>query len=266
MEEVKSYVNARNYYIEFLAPERKKVIDELTSLRDEMQAEAQRYTESNIRAAKCGLVGGLCILGGLCAAPLTGGISLELTAIGASIGASSGLSKILLKRMHKKIILKKINYAVITMKEHDKTCSKMNKCLQALKHDIESLQDKIEEMERLKPNVKNNLILTDQQIGSIIENPENFDFEIFRSEINLLDNVLLSAAMGDTTFSIDAFGTLGALTMLSDLENFAMGIDDLSDLVKGRLCTEAHQLDGVIKDMQRQNDAWRRLFRTHYPF
>lgn len=64
MENIDSYEDAKYFYKKFFAPERQKMINDLTSLRDEIQQEESMQKSKAVTYSRAGIVGGILVLGG----------------------------------------------------------------------------------------------------------------------------------------------------------------------------------------------------------
>lgn len=108
MENIDSYEDAKYFYKEFFAPERQKIINDLTSLRDEIQQEGSMQKSKAVTYSRAGIVGGVLVLGGYLEAPLT---SAVLTTCGAVVGMTSFVANLLYKDRKFNLFEKKINHA-----------------------------------------------------------------------------------------------------------------------------------------------------------
>lgn len=64
MENIDFYEDAKYFYKKFFAPERQKMINDLTSLRDEIQQEESMQKSKAVTYSRAGIVGGVLVLGG----------------------------------------------------------------------------------------------------------------------------------------------------------------------------------------------------------
>lgn len=110
MENIDSYEDAKYFYKEFFAPERQKIINDLTNLRDEIQQEGSMQKSKAVTYSRAGIVGGVLhvVLGGYLEAPLP---SVVLTTCGAVVGMTSFVANLLNKDRKFNLFKKKINYA-----------------------------------------------------------------------------------------------------------------------------------------------------------
>lgn len=92
MEHIESYVKAKKYFQKTFAPERMKVINELISIRDDIQKETRIQKIGSVTYSSVGIVGGGLIIAGIIAAPFTFGGSLALSVAGAAATISSGVA------------------------------------------------------------------------------------------------------------------------------------------------------------------------------
>lgn len=110
MENIDSYEDAKYFYKEFFAPERQKIINDLTNLIDEIQQEGSMQKSKAVTYSRAGIVGGVLhvVLGGYLEAPLP---SVVLTTCGAVVGMTSFVANLLNKDRKFNLFKKKINYA-----------------------------------------------------------------------------------------------------------------------------------------------------------
>lgn len=123
MDNIESYVKAKEYFQKTFAPERMKVINELISLRDDIQKEARIQKIGSITYSSVGVVGGGMAIVGIVAAPFTAGASLALTAGGVAAGVSSGVAGV----THHVVKVKKVKSKLADAKKVWKSMTKVVK-------------------------------------------------------------------------------------------------------------------------------------------
>lgn len=123
MDNIESYVKAKEYFQKTFAPERMKVINELISLRDDIQKEARIQKIGSITYSSVGVVGGGMAIVGIVAAPFTAGASLALTAAGVAAGVSSGVAGV----THHVVKVKKVKSKLADAKKVWKSMTKVVK-------------------------------------------------------------------------------------------------------------------------------------------
>lgn len=119
MDNIESYVKAKEYFKKTFAPERMKVINELISPRDDIQKEARIQKIGSITYSS---VGGMAIVG-IVAAPFTAGASLAFTAAGVAAGVSSGVAGV----THHVVKVKKVKSKLADAKKVWKSMTKVVK-------------------------------------------------------------------------------------------------------------------------------------------
>lgn len=95
----------RNVFKTISAPERMKVINELISLRDDIQKEARIQKIGSVTYSGVGIVGVDLIIAGIIAASFTFGRSLALFVAGGAVTNSSGVATPLVLQESHLIIL-----------------------------------------------------------------------------------------------------------------------------------------------------------------
>lgn len=91
MENIESYIKAKEYFLKTFAPERMKVTNELISLRDCIQKETWIQKIGSVTYSSVLVVGRGMAIAEIVAAPFTLWGSLTLTATCVAVGVSSGV-------------------------------------------------------------------------------------------------------------------------------------------------------------------------------
>lgn len=286
---MKSYDKAKSYLENVFAPEREKVIRDLTSIRKSVQEAVEIHRLANVGYSYFGILGGLAMLGGMV---VTGGMSLF--APGALIGAYSGYAEIAHEVVQKSILIKRFSDAEKSLRNHELTLSEMNKLLLSLKEDIDkidSLQSRIELLEKTKSNEKTQAAEILFLIGQIIlimgTNTDPKELANNRSKVyrliklsKLVEIVLptggkvitMAAENGykhlDATSITKKFGKKSvkvittAFAVIADLNSLINNTIDVVNFEKGHLCTEAEKLNQIIIKLQWDLDSIRECFRN----
>lgn len=138
------YEKAKQFYYSTFAPERRKVLQDLASLRDDLQEEERRLAIGNIAYQGVRTVGIGLFVAGIIAAPFTLGGSLILS--GTSLAAST--SSLAATAIHKKVKAKKvkerISKAEQSLRKHEETCHQMYELLRKLNEYLKSSGDRNE--------------------------------------------------------------------------------------------------------------------------
>lgn len=271
MEHIESYVKAKEYFQNTFAPERMKVINELISLRDDIQKEARIQKIGSVTYSSVGIVGGGLIIAGIIAAPFTFGGSLALSVAGGAATISSGVAGVTHNIVKEKKVKSKLVDARTSLQEHDKKCSKMSTLLVPLKRDIDRLRDEIIAIQQSRsehdsdPENRNatrivhgvKTIIGSFRTLNVSALASNSKFFLQIQKIgetlkNVFPPSVSTAAKGAATIGTKALGTLAAVGILVDLGILISDATALAKIEKGKLCDEAEKLDNVITTMQNQ--------------
>lgn len=271
MEHIESYVKAKKYFQKTFAPERMKVINELISIRDDIQKEARIQKIGSVTYSSVGIVGGGLIIAGIVAAPFTAGGSLALSVAGGAATFSSGVAGVTHNIVKEQKVKSKLVDAQTSLHEHDKNCSKMSTLLVPLKRDIDRLRDEIIAIQQSRsehdtdPENRNAERIVDG-VKTIIGSFRTLDVRALASNSkfflqiqkigetlkNVVPPSVSTAAKGAATIGTKALGTLAAVGILVDLGILISDATDLAKIEKGKLCDEAEKLDNVITTLQNQ--------------
>lgn len=274
---MKSYDKAKSYLEGVFAPEREKIIQDLMSIRNDVQGVVKFQRLANTAYSFVGILGGCVMLGGLLA---TGGASVLVT--GAVMGAYSGYVEVGHELFAKSFLIKKFSDAETSLREHEFTLSEMNERLFSLKEDIDqidSLQSRIVLLENSKRNEQIQAVQILALIAQIIvimgtdKDPKDLvsdRFEIYKLiKLGKLVQVVLPKSGKGITFACkNGLSLLGGksitknvgkksvkviattFSVISDLHSFFTNLDDFTKFDSGKLCTEAERLDKIITKLQ----------------
>lgn len=267
MEGIDSYEDAKYFYKEYFAPERQKLINDLISLRDEIQQEESMQKSKAVTFSRAGIVGGVLVLGGYLVAPLP---SAVLTTCGAVVGVTSFVVNLLYKDRKFNLFEKKIIHAVRSLERYDRLCSEMNEYLLPLKRDIQLMQEKIHAFQGKKivdghEALKGFSIL---QIATILKKLELLNVKSLISQSDKLSELIKlghfdmfsSIAKELASIPSEVLGAATVISIIGNIRSISFDEDDLKDYELGRLCTEAQKLDNVINEIQYEEVRFRRYF------
>lgn len=281
MEHLDSFVKARNFYHKKWAPERRRVLKDLESIRDEVQRQAKIHSIGSITYSSVGLVGGGLAIAGIITAPFTFGISLGLTVAGIATGVTSGVAGVTHGAVKIGIVKKQINNAKTNLENHEKSCKEMKSLLELLKQDIETIEANIQDCKELKTSYLGESLIgiggatgVAKGIANLVNNSKAVD--VYRITGNVdevarvlsigtaLDDIVPSAlkdvSKGVTKLSTEALSVLAAIGIVIDLGSLIWNAVDLSKFNKGQLCSEAKKLQKVIEQMQHEYDVLTQCF------
>lgn len=248
-----------------------KVINELISLRDDIQKEARIQKIGSVTYSSVGIVGGGLIIAGIIAAPFTFGGSLALSVAGGAATVSSGVAGVTHNIVKEKKVKSRLVDAQTSLQEHDKNCLKMSTLLVPLKRDIDRLRDEIIAIQQSRsehdtdPENRNTTRIV-HGVKTIIGSFRTLNVNALASNSkfflqiqkigetlkNVFPSSVSTAAKGATTIGTKVLGTLAAVGILVDLGILISDATALAKIEKGKLCDEAEKLDNVIKTMQNQ--------------
>lgn len=266
MENIDSYENAKYFYKEFFSPERQKIINDLTSLRDEIQQEESMQKSTAVTYSRAGIVGGVLVLGGYLVAPLPA----VLTTCGAVVGMTSFVANLLYKDRKFNLLEKKIIHAVRSLERYDRLCSEMNGYLLPLKRDIQLMQEKINAFQG-KTIVDGGEVLKGfsiLQIATILKKLELLNVKSLISQSDKLSELIKlghfdmfsSIAKELASIPSEVLGAATVVSIIGNIRSISFDEDDLKDYELGRLCTEAQKLDNVIDEIKYEEARFRRYF------
>lgn len=281
MECMVSFVKARDYYKETWATERREILKELESFRDEIQRQAKIHSIGSITYSSVGLVGGGLAIAGIVTAPFTFGASLGLTVAGIVTGVTSGVAGVTHGAVKFGIVKKQCNNAKTSLENHDKSCKEMKSLLELLKQDIDTIEASIKDGNELKTSFVGEgfqgvggTVGVVKGVVNLVNNSKAV--EVYRITGNVdevarvlslgtaLDDIVPSAfkdvSKGVTKLSTEALSVLAAVGIVIDLGALIYNAVDLSKINKGKLCTEAEKLQSVIKQMQDEYNALTKCF------
>lgn len=281
MEYLDSFANARHFYDETWATERREILKELESIRNEVQRQATIHSIGSITYSSVGLVGGGLAIAGIITAPFTFGVSLGLTVAGVATGVTSGVAGVTHGAVKTGIVKKQCNNAKTSLENHDKHCKEMKRLLELLKQDIETIKASINESNELKCSNFGQGLKQIRGVAGVAKGIANLvkhskAVDVYRITGNVdevarvlsigtaLDDIVPSAlkdvSKGVTKLSTEALSVLAAIGILIDLWSMYWSAAELSKFNKGQLCSEAEKLQNVIDQMQHEYDVLTQCF------
>lgn len=271
MEHLDSFVKARNFYNETWAPERREVLNELEIIRDEIQRQAKIHSIGSITYSSVGIVGGGLAIAGIITAPLTFGISLGLTVAGIATGVTSGIAGVTHGAVKIGIVTKQCHYAKTSLESHVKHCEEMMSLVKMLKRDIDILitRQKCQVLKLVPPAIGVTKKVVDlvkySKAVHVYNNTGNVNEASKILEIGkVLDKIVPKAfkdtSKGVTLLSTKTLAALAAIGVIVDLVFLISDAVDLSKINKGKLCSEAENLQNVIERMQGEYNDFNCLF------
>lgn len=260
MESFASYVKAKQFFTKSFAPGRKKVSEDLTTFKDAIQREHDNQNIGSYAYTGVGILGGALFLGGLVAAPFTAGASLSVSAAGWACGLSYGLATGLHDEIKHRIVKGKTSNFIKTLKEHERSCLKMNQHLISLIEDLKR-QDEINTFEHRNPGEEFKILLS--QFEAIIEKSETIQ-QFKTKEGNIYILVTLERLLKKVSFnSLKAEEeSFAAVTFIVDLNSIISDAFKTPDCNKEGLCNEAWIIETVIKRYKREYDELSQCFKS----
>ncbi|XP_062617140.1 apolipoprotein L3-like [Saccostrea cucullata] len=244
-----SFRKARNHFATW-APERLRVLEELRTIRDEIQEQARIQSIGNITYSSVGLIGGGLAIAGIVTAPFTFGTSLALTVAGVATGVTSGVAGVTHGVVKIGIVKKQCNQAKASLEKHDTTCKEMKRLVTLLQKDIEKC-------------MRDGNALKISQVGQGVKQAGSAAI-LGKGIYKLLDDIFPSAmknvSKGVTKLSTEALSALAAVGIIIDLGSLIWNAVDMSKIEKGQLCAEAEKLQKVIEQMQHEYDVLKECF------
>lgn len=257
MDSFTSYGKAKRVFANSFSQERKKVIDDLTTFKDRIQREQNIQDVGSYAYTGVAILGGVLSLGGIIAAPFTAGASLAVTAAGVACGVSAGIATGLHDEIKDSIVKGKRSNFIKTIKEHERTCLKLNQHLISLIEDLKR-QDEINAFEHTNPSEGFKSLLS--QLEAIIDKSESIQkFKTKEGHIYIL--VTLERLLKKVSFnSLKAKDSFAAVTFVVDLNVIISDALRTADCNKEGLCNEAWIIESVRKRYQREYDELSQFF------
>ncbi|XP_048753828.2 apolipoprotein L3-like isoform X2 [Ostrea edulis] len=281
MEKFKSFKAAKTYFSNTWAPERRRVITELTSIKDEVQRQAKIHSVGSITYSSVGLVGGGLAIAGIVTAPFTFGVSLGLTVAGIVTGVTSGVVGVAHGVVKIGIVKSKCSEAKTSLENHNTSSKKMKRLVGELVEEVDEFKLKIKgknefEISQIWDGMKRtgSAVMLARGISELVINSRAADVyriagntdEVARilslsSELgDLVPSAMKDVSKGAAKLSAEALSVLAAIGIVIDLGSLIYNAVDLSKMEKGKLCSEAEKLEKVIKNLEEEYDVLSKCF------
>ncbi|XP_048753833.2 uncharacterized protein LOC125665232 [Ostrea edulis] len=277
MENFKSFKEAKSYFSETWAAERRHIIAELTSIKDEVQTQARIHSIGFMTYSSVGLVGGGLAIAGILSAPFTFGASLVLTVTGIATGVTSGVAGVAHGAVKFEIVKGKCNEAKTSLETHDIASKKMKRLVEAVKEEIDEFKLEIKgdngfETSEILEGVKHTggAVMLAKGISELIGNTRAADVyrtgstdevaRILSLGSELGDLVMKDASKGAAKLSAEGLSVIAAYGIIIDLGSLIHNAVDFSKMENGKLCSEAEKLEEVIQNLQKEYDVLSKWF------
>lgn len=197
MDYIKSYLTARNFFLEKFVPEQKKVIQTLIDLRDEIQKETTLQKFGSVGYSSVGLISDGAGFVSLLSAPMTAGLSTAI-AIGYYGKMTFGFVDIAHRFYKMGMIMKLIKRAETKLQAHEITFSDfIRHYLRKLKSDFEIIQNKFKIIREIKCDEEQeirDIIKHWKEIGMLVAVPPNLKtfMNLFNESKDLIVQLLVS--------------------------------------------------------------------------
>lgn len=275
-----SFETAKSYLEKEFAPERKKVIEALQEIRNEIQSVIKLLTFLNAISSGSSLIGGIMMATGIL---FTGGAGL--IPVGAVMGAYSSVAGVGHATFANMIIIKKLTDASTSLQDHSATCSKMVTFLKLLKDYIdlkmdETLQSGISNIKEVRfgeiENLGRNVVVIAgvALIANEKHTPQQQDrkekeieiYKLIKMNGKLLkmlpgnaNEIAGLCAKGCAMFGKHAL-IVPILGILVDLQTLFESCNDLKRFDKGILCNQAKKIDKAIFDLKWELEECEKIF------
>lgn len=277
-----SFETAKSYLEKRFSPERKKVLEELEGIKNDIQLVIKILTWGNVVYPSISLLGGLMMTTGIL---FTGGAAL--IPYGAVLGSYSSVVGVSHATLTNMILIKKLTDAATTLQDHAATCSKMVTFLKLLEEYIDLQMDKtlqseistiketrFGEIEELGGNVLTILavaIKANEKHTSEQRARKEKEIEIYKlikmkgKLLKILpgysNEIAGLCAKGCAMFSKNAL-IVPILGTLVDLQTLCTSYDDLKRFDKGILCNQAKKIAQAISELKWELEECEKIFKT----
>lgn len=259
-------------YFEKWAAERRRVIEDLKEIKDEIQNKARNHSIGSAVYSGIGTAGGGMVIVGFLALPVTFGTSLGLIAAGTSTELLSGVLGFghgIFKNSSIKKLCKK---ARSSLKTHHENCMKMKRTLKTEakmfdsrpKLDISHENQSKTQRERAKTLVK-------PLLNSVKSSKAFFTYQTTESKeeaTKVMDpekslDDMIPSYVKEVTFqnssNVPREG-LAALAALGVITNLFSLFEDISELTSDELCVEAQKIQDIIEQMEYEYDVMQEYY------
>lgn len=284
VEHMDSVGKAQHFFDEKWAPERRRILKDLKSIKDEVQRQATIQSIGSITYSSVGIVGGGLVIAGIITAPFTLGVSLGLTVAGVATELTSGVAGVIHGAVKFGIVIRQCKNAKTSLMKHNDSCEKMKLLLELLKQDMKSIEKSIVVCYEMKNSyssivlelfelgvgvtfaVKNAKYLVDiskaVNLYRIVGSVDEVDRLLSIGKVldDILPSVFKDVSNGNTKLSTPTSSVLAAVGILFDVISLILNAVNLSKFKKGQLCSEAEKLQSIIEQMQQEYDVLTQFF------
>lgn len=206
MNYINSYDKARAFFKNRFAPNRRKLIDNLKSLRDEINKDTKIQKKGCVVYSTIGLLSGGPMLFALLEVP---GISNTAITIGHYVGMTFSVVDMVHRFIKMRSVMNSVDKAEKKLQAHKIIFSELKGFLQNLKEDIETIQYKIENIREIKSDegteIGNSLKYL-KDIGTLVATPTNIGMFLgtLKEKRDLISHMLLSDSLVGKCVSVIA--------------------------------------------------------------
>lgn len=270
MEEIDSYNEAKGFYENRFVPGLILIIQVLRCIADDIQKVVRGHKIGSVTYSGVGIVGGICAIAGIVAAPFTFGGSLALTIGGVAAGVSSGVAGVTHGIVKVKLIKSKLTDAETNLRKYEDICLQMRKYLDLLKKDIDQIKNRIRQIDLSQSGSDDILSEPDtarvkHSIIILVSSMKALDLQKFAANSAALSRLIkigkaLDGALAVSKVAKGAMGTVAAIGIIVDLTTLISDAIELARIEKGKLCEEAQKLETLIKEMEQEMEALDKCF------
>lgn len=253
-----SYKEAKACFIDDVVPGKSKVIEDLDSLKDEIQEEEHTQKIWNILYSLCGFIGGTLTFAALAFAPLA--------TVGFALGTTSTAASLLHISVKIQMINKRLTYAERSLESFKDVCEDMKHQLITLNRDlIEQLEtnQEIDLCDAKKYKSKHDKIaVVIKKIEKLLQHPSLSDDNILNKVKKFGKSVdgVISGTAKAAKVSTKALGKMAAASIIVNLTSLILESDNLYNLEKGRLCDEADKIKNIIDKIENLEKELMKVF------
>ncbi|XP_062575033.1 uncharacterized protein LOC134236895 [Saccostrea cucullata] len=281
MEKSRTFQEAKHYFTDVWSPERKRVIVNLTHIKEIVQEQAKLYCMVSIVYSGIGALGGGLTLAGIVTAPSSLDVSLEFTEAGIATGVTSGASGLIYGCIKIEIVKKKCSDAKLCLENHNRTSAKMKDLIKILKNDSDNFEAKIKDNRDLEVSMTfqemnrvGEAISVAKEIRNLIKHSHAVDVfsETGRSDKvarilglgSLMDDLIPSALKdvsgGVVRLSMKVLGTFTIFGIVLDLISLVSNLWEIYGMEKGKLCKEAKRLNEILEVLMKEHEILSEYF------
>ena len=275
-----SYQKAKDGYKTW-ADERKRVIRDLSVLRDQIQELSINLASNSAAHGFLGVSGGAVSMLGVLMMPFSIGASVIFTVAGAGIGVYSGVEGYSIGERLKRKIQKKSEEVISILKDHEKSGERLRKLLELYEKDLADIVSLTTEYEK---QYRNNSTVPDMENGA---RAAGVCAKVFQpSTISRVNTVFIStctaknvhllkvgkqlkavqqiqqsqAVVRISEVSTGVLVPLAVLGFVVDAGTIVFSLNKLSNLNKGQLSEEAQKIQECVYELLNEKRLLRSFF------